>query len=264
MECKPPSKLVVAGLVALLFPILSQASQTTKTTKATEDPNIYQVSEKLAPIALAPEAVNRIHSSEPIQKINAPQALVLEVEYQGNNAFITLGKKAKQGVIYIITQSGEVFSLDITPKKGLKARVIHLDSQSRKVKDNQVRFASLDPETAAVDLIRNAFADTIPDNFNVTSNNQGINAIKHLRITLRRTVSIDGVPLALNEYLVSIAPLSGLAEVKVDEGSFLVPKLTRNPTAIALGKNLKQFVDGKAVLRPGQYLRLFIVEHSHD
>ena len=75
MECKPPSKLVVAGLVALLFPILSQASQTTKTTKATEDPNIYQVSEKLTPIALAPEAVNRIHSSEPIQKINAPKPL---------------------------------------------------------------------------------------------------------------------------------------------------------------------------------------------
>ena len=68
------------------------------------------------------------------------------MEYQGNNAFITLGKKAKQGVIYIITQSGAVFSLDITPKKGLKARVIHLDSQSRKVKDNQVRFASLDPK----------------------------------------------------------------------------------------------------------------------
>ena len=264
MARKPLSKLVVAGLVVLLFPILSQASQPTQTTKASEDPDNYRVSEKLTLIELAPEAINRIHSSEPIQKINAPQALSLEVEYQGNNAFVTLGRKAKQGVIYIITQSGDVFSLEIIPKKGLKARVIHLDSPSRKAKDNQVKFARLDPETAAVDLIRNAFADTIPDNFNVTPSHQDIEAIKHLRITLRRTVSIDGVPLALNEYRVSIAPFSGLAEMKVDESAFLVPKLTRKPTAIALGKDLKQFVDGKAVLRPGQYLRLFIVEHSHN
>lgn len=264
MEHKPLSKWVVAGLVALMFPILSQASENTEAARAAEEPNYYQVSDKLTPIELAPEAINRIHSSEPIQKINAPQALDLEVEYQGNNAFVTLGKKAKQGVIYVITQSGDVFSLEIIPKKGLKARVIHLDLPSRKVKDNQVKFARLDPETAVVDLIRHAFADTIGDNFNVTPKDQDIKAVKHLRITLRRTVTIDGVPLALNEYLVSIAPLSGVAEMMVDESSFLVPKLTRNPTAITLGKDLEQFVNGKVVLRPGQYLRLFIVEHSRN
>jgi hypothetical protein len=52
--------------------------------------------------------------------------------------------------------------------------------------------------------------------------------------------------------------------MKVDESSFLVPKLTRNPTAIALGKDLEQFMAGKVVLRPRQYLRLFIVEHSNN
>ena len=264
MEYRPLSKFVVAGLVALLFPIMSQASQKTNSAKATEDPNVYQVSEKLTTIKLAPEAINRIHSKEPIQKINAPRALDLEVEYQGNNAFVTLGAKAKRGVIYIITQSGDVFSLEIIPKKGLKARVVNLDSKSLKVKEIKVKFASLDQETAAVDLIRHAFADTIPDNFNVTRNDMDIKAIKHLRIILRRTVAIDGVPLALKEYLVSIKPLSGISEMKVDESSFLVAKLTRNPTAIALGKDLEQFMAGKVVLRPRQYLRLFIVEHSNN
>ena len=119
-----------------------------------------------------------------------------------------------------------------------------------KVKENKVTFAGLDKETAAVDMIRNAFADTIPDNFNVIQNDREIKAIKHLRIRLRRTVTIDGVPLALNDYLVSIAPLSGIEEMKVDETSFLVPKLTRNPTAISLGRDLEQFVDGKAVCFP--------------
>jgi hypothetical protein len=264
MEHKKLSNLIVAGLVVLLIPMLSVASQKSKGTKAKKETNIYQVSEKLTPIKLTPGAVNRIHSSEPIQKINAPQALDLEVEYQGNNAFVTLGRKAKQGVIYIITQSGDVFSLEIIPKKGLKARVIQLDSQSRILKENQVKFAELDKETAAVDMIRNAFADTIPDNFNVIQNDREIKAIKHLRIRLRRTVTIDGVPLALNEYLVSLAPLSGIEEMKVDETSFLVPKLTRNPTAICLGKDLEHFVDGKAVLLPGKYLRLFIVEHANN
>lgn len=264
MEPKPLFKYIAAGLVALMFPILSQASETTEAAKAAEEPNFYQVSDRLTPIELAPEAINRIHGSEPIQKINAPQALDLEVEYQGNNAFVTLGRKAKQGVIYVITQSGDVFSIEIIPKTGLKARVIHLSSPRHKAKENQVKFARLDPETAVVDLIRHAFADTIPDNFNVTPKDQDIKAIKQLRITLRRTVTIDGVPLVLNEYLVSIAALSGVSEMKVDESSFLVPKLTRNPSAITLGKDLEQFVNGKAVLRPGQYLRLFIVEHSRD
>ena len=252
------SKFAVAALVAFLFPCMSQASY------AGEDPNVYQVSEKLTTIKLAPEAINRIHGTEPIQKINAPQALDLEVEYQGNNAFVTLGKKAKKGVIYIITQSGVVFSLEIIPKKGLKARVINLDSKSLKVKQNKIKFASLDQETAAVDMIRHAFADTIPDNFNVTRNDMEIKAIKHLKIILRRTVAIDGVPLSLKEYLVSIKTLSGISEMKVDESSFLVAKMTRNPTAIALGKDLDKFIAGKLVLRPRQYLRLFIVEHSND
>jgi hypothetical protein len=258
MEYNQLSKFAVAALVAFLFPIMSQASY------ASEDPNVYHVSERLTTIKLAPEAINRIHSREPIQKINAPRSLELEVEYQGNNAFVTIGKKAKKGVIYIITQSGIVFSLEIIPKKGIKARVINLDSKSLKVKEIKVKFASLDQETAAVDLIRHAFADTIPDNFNVTQNDQEIKAIKHLKIILRRTVAIDGVPLSLKEYLVSIKTLSGISEMKVDESSFLVAKLTRNPTAIALGKDLEKFIGGKLVLRPRQYLRLFIVEHSKN
>jgi len=91
MEYNQLLKFAVAVLVAFLFPIMSQASY------AGEDPNVYEVSEKLTTIKLAPEAINRIHSREPIQKINAPRSLELEVEYQENNAFVTIGKKAKKG-----------------------------------------------------------------------------------------------------------------------------------------------------------------------
>jgi hypothetical protein len=264
MERKHLSKMIVMGLAALMFPAVPQASQKPKTPEAKKETTTYTVSEQLTPIELAPEAINRIHGSEPIQKINAPQALKMEVEYQANNAFVTLGRKAKQGVIYIITQSGDVFSLEIIPKKGLKAKVIQLASKRHKTKDNQIKFAKLDQETAAVNLIRSAFADTIPDNFNVIHNDQEMEAIPHLRIRLRRSVTIDGVPLRLNEYLVSIAPLPGIDEMNVDETSFLVPELTHNPTAISLGQDLTNFVDGKAVLRPGKYLRLFIVDQTLD
>ncbi len=256
--------MIVLGLAALLFPTVSQASQKPKTPEAKKESTTYTVSEQLTPIELAPEAINRIHSSEPIQKINAPHALKMEVEYQANNAFVTMGRNAKQGVIYIITQSGDVFSLEIIPKKGLKARVIQLVSKRLKAKDNLIKFAKLDQESAAVDLIRSAFADTIPDNFNVAKKDQEIAALPHLRIKLRRSVTIDGVPLRLHEYLVSIAPLTGIDEMKVDETCFLVPELTHNPTAISFGQDLAHFVDGKAILRPGKYLRLFIVDQSPD
>ncbi|GAB6908809.1 hypothetical protein JCM12296A_46490 [Desulfosarcina cetonica] len=253
------SKFLAIVLAASLFPVLSQASEqiTTPTTS-------YGRSEPLPPIKLAPGAINRIHCSEPIQYINALHRLQMEVEYQGNDAFVTLGKNAKQGVIYVGTKSGDVFSLEIIPKNGVKARVIMLESQSRKARENQLKFAGLDKETAAVDLIRNAFADTFPENVNVISKDQEIDGIEHLRIRLRRIVTIDGVPLRLNEYLVSFAPSADMKEMTVDETSFLVPELTRNPTAICLGRDLAHFTDGKAPLRAGKYMRLFIVEHSSD
>ena len=259
MEHKQLSKYLVLILAASLLPVLSQASE-----QVTKQTTSYGVSEQLPPVKLAPGAINRIHCSEPIQNINAPHGLHMEVEYQGNDAFVTLGKTAKQGVIYVITKSGDVFTLEIIPKKGLKARVIRLESQSRKARDNQLRFADLDKETAAVDLIRNAFADTIPENFNVTSKDQEIDGIEHLQIRLRRIVAIDGVPLRLNEYLVGLAPSADMQEMMVDETSFLVPELTRNPTAICLGQDLAHFAGGKALLRAGKYVRLFIVEHSPD
>ena len=259
MAHKHLSNFLVVAFIASLFPVLTQASE-----QIIKQTSSCRVSEQSTPIKLAPGAINRIHCNEPIQNINAPHGLRMEVEYQGNNAFVTLGKHAKQGVIYIITKSGDVFPLEIIPKKGLKARVIRLEPRSRKARDNQLKFAGLDKETAAVDLIRNAFADTIPDNFNVISKNEKIDAIRHLRIHLRRTVAIDGVPLRLNEYLISIAPSADMKEMVVDETSFLVPELTRNPTAICLGQDLAHFVDGKALLRAGKYMRLFIVEHSPD
>ncbi len=246
-------------LAVFLFPTLCQASE-----QAAQESIKYQVSEQAPSVELAPKAINRIHCSEPIQNINAPQALQMEVEYQGNNAFVTLGEHSKRGVIYIITKGGDVFSMEIIPKRGLKARVLKLDSRKQKAIDNQLKFAGLDKETAAVDLIRNAFADTIPENFNVTVKDQQIDEIERLRIRFRRSVTIDGVPLQLNEYLVTMAPASKTEEITVDETSFLVPELTRNPTAICLGQDLAHFIDGKAVLRSGKYMRLFIVEQSSN
>ena len=253
-------KIVVAIVVMLGLPLVSSASQTTKKITTADKSHIHNGTDRQITIALAPRVINRIHGPEPIKKINAPQSLTLEVEYQGNDAFIILGKKAKPGVIYVITQSDEVFTIEILPDKGVKARAINLDSSKSRSRLNRIKFAGLDRETAAVDLIRNAFADTLPDSFNVISKNIEVKAIKHLKIEQRRTVSIDGVPLKLNEYLVRIAPMSGISEMTVEERSFLVPKLTRTPMAIALGRDLAGYVNGKVILRRGQYLRLFIVE----
>lgn len=257
-------KFVAVLMVTFALPLVSSASKTSKITTTGDKSHIHNVAGLQMTIKLAPEVINRIHGPEPIKKINAPQSLALDVEYQGNDAFIILGKKAKPGVIYIITRTDEVFAIEILPDKGVKARLITLDSSKSRSRANRIKFAKLDPETAAVDLIRNAFADTIPDSFNMIRKNSVIKAIKHLKIEQRRTVSIDGVPLELNEYLVSIAPLSGISEMAVEERTFLVPKLTRNPTAIALGRDLARYVDGKVVLRRGRYLRLFIVEQQKN
>ncbi len=102
MAPKTVLKLIVVLMVMLgLFPATS-ASATQKTTAE----NGTYIQSKTGPpvtVKLTPEVINRIHSPEPIKKINAPQTLALEVEYQGNDAFIILGRRAKTGVIYVIT-----------------------------------------------------------------------------------------------------------------------------------------------------------------
>lgn len=243
---------------------ISMVSAASKPVPADTITNIFTMEGRQMTIELAPEVINRIHGSEPIKKINAPKSMAMEVEYQGNDAFIILGKWAKKGVIYVITQTNEVFNIEIIPKRRLKARVINLDTTKSRARANRVKFAKLDRETAAVDLIQNAFADTIPDNFNVATKSREIKAIKNLRITHHRAVSIDGVPLTLNEYLVSIAPFSSVSNMPVEERTFLVPKLTRTPVAITMGRDLARFEGGKVMIRRGNYLRLFIVEQTTE
>ena len=257
-------KLMVVLVVTFGLPLLSSASENLKTSVSAEKIHIRNETDQPVTIALAPEVINRIHGPEPIIKINAPQTLALEVEYQGNDAFIILGKTAKLGVIYVITQTNDVFTIEIIPDKKVKARVINLDASKSHARANRVRFAKLDRETAAVDLIRSAFADTIPDSFNVIPKSSEIKAIEHLKILQRRTITIDGVPLRLNEYLVTIEPLSAISEMPVEERTFLTPKLTHTPTAIALGRSLSGFVNGKVVIRHGKHVRLFIVEQTQD
>lgn len=253
-------------LLVIMFGLIpvSTATAATKTTPVDTSSNIFTMEGRQMTIELAPEVINRVHGPEPIKKINAPKALALEVEYQGNDAFIIIGKKAKPGVIYVATQTGEVFTIEIIPNKKMKARVINLDASKNRARSNRVKFSKIDRETAAVELIQNAFADTIPDNFNVAAKSNEIKAIKNLKIIHRRAISIDGVPLRLNEYLVGIAPFSGVSLMPVVERTFLVPKLTRTPVAIALGRDLARFEGGKVFVRRGRHVRLFIVEQIQE
>jgi hypothetical protein len=215
-------------------------------------------------IELSVENINRIYCAEPIKKISAPEAMKLTVEYQDKNAFLKLDEKSKKGVIYAITESGSVFTLQITPKAGLGAKTITLDLPNKKARDNASVFANLDRETATVDLITCAFKDEIPESYTVSAVGKEEKAIESLKIVQKRRVSIDGVSLELKEYVVGIAPFSGLSEVRVDEATFLTPKLTRQPVGIALGKDLDGFVQGKVILKPSEYLRLFIVEKKNE
>jgi len=250
-------------IACLLLPIIIHAAETKAKIQENQDQGIILTTSAIPKkIELSRSIIHRIAGPAPIKKINAPKGLHLEVEYQGNNAFIKLGWQSKKGIVYIITQSDEVFSAEIIPKKGVPVRVITLQSKDHAFKKHQVMFAKMSQETACVELIRGAFADTIPDTFNVVPINREIKAVKNLRILLRRQITADGVPLELNEYIVSLAALANTSQIKVDESSFLVPRLTRHPAAISLGKDLSLFAGGKVVLEKGQYLRLFIVERK--
>jgi hypothetical protein len=266
MQLKKFNKKII-HFVAILMMAHLLASSSWAEQKGEVDgkaPEEVAFSDQPLSIELSTDNINRIYCAEPIKKISAPETMKLTVEYQDKNAFLKLDEKSKKGVIYAITESGSVFTLQITPKAGLGAKTITLDLPNKKARDNASVFANLDRETATVDLITCAFKDEIPESYTVSAVGKEEKAIESLKIVQRRKVSIDGVSLELKEYVVGIAPFSGLSDVRVDEATFLTPKLTRQPVGIALGKDLDGFVQGKVILKPSDYLRLFIVEMKNE
>ena len=216
-------------------------------------------------VELSIENINRLFCPDPIRKLNAPESLKLTVEYQDKNAFLKLDPKSEKGVVYAITEDGSVFALEIVPKKGLPAKTIRLEAPGKKARENAFAFAALDRETAVVDLIASAFKDEVPESFTIHEVGKEVKgAVESLKIIERRKVTIDGVPLELREFHVGMVPFSGLKEVRIDEATFLIPKITRQPVAIALGRDLDRFVQGKVALRPSEFLRVFIVEKGKE
>ena len=102
-------------------------------------------------------------------------------------------------------------------------------------------------------LIRTVYKEDIPDSFSISYSNRKIEVFKDIRLTMRRTVAIEGEGLQIKEYAVEMKMDSPQASIQILEKDFLRTEITERPVAISIDR---------VNLRKGDSARLFIVEQT--
>jgi conjugal transfer pilus assembly protein TraK len=210
-------------------------------------------------VQLSNTAYNRFQCDDTIQDVLASEEKILNVQYEGNNAFIKFkyvirgGKAvyAEKPLDLSIVCGGEIYSIIAVPRPLPSSPKIRLSSgKKKKIQANRSLFGGMPHEKKALHFIKLAYTDTVPDSFDSTRSNTRFDLFKGLGLVLVRVVVVPGEGLKLKEYEVSNDTKEAL---RLTEKKFMMTELTTRTVAIALSKlNLK----------PGETARLFVVEQT--
>lgn len=210
-------------------------------------------------VELSSTAYNRFQCDEAIQDVLASEEKILNVQYEGNNAFIKFkyivrgGKPiyAEKPIELSIVCGGEIYSMIAVPRPLRSSPKIRLSSGKKKqVLQNASLFGGMPHEKKVMQFIRLVYTDKIPDSFDISQAHMKFELFKGMGIQLNRVVSVPGEGLQLKEYQVSNETKDIL---RLTEKNFLIPELTTRTVAISMSRlNLK----------PGETSRLFIVEQT--
>jgi conjugal transfer pilus assembly protein TraK len=134
------------------------------------------------------------------------------------------------------------------------AQTIQLSTgQKERVRKNLALFEGLPFEKKILKLVRDTYAEEIPESFVVRALNRKFDLFQEIGLTLRREILVEGEGLRVREYAASLA--AGQKELRLAEKSFLRRELSENAVAVAIDEPL---------LRPGETARIFIVEKKPE
>jgi conjugal transfer pilus assembly protein TraK len=260
-------------LAALLVPALAQAAEHGGVQK--QKTAIDQVAEQPAegefPTVVLPEAATSVRlSSSDMNRISCPsdirEALTstekgLTIKITGKDAFVKF-KVSKKGdkfaysstptELYVVC-GDETFSMVIFPQR-IPSQTIRLTSgKEKKIKENISLYAGLPFEKKLLKAIKDVYTENIPDSYSVSNREKQFSLFREIRLSIKRTVDIEGEGLRIKEYEVSLR--GDATEFKLNEKMFLKTELAENPVAISLERH---------ILRPGDTSRLYVVEQRAD
>ena len=219
--------------------------------------------EVATPVELSSSDINRIVCPSFIKDVIYSKEKGLTVKIEGRNAFVKFlvikeGGKDDYSMtpteLYVLCGK-ETYNLIAFPKR-IPSRTVTLSGGDRKAGKNASLFAGMPFEKKILSIIKKVYTEDIPDSFTVTDEDRPFNLYKGVRLTLIRTIRIEGEGLRVKEFRAQSTGAMGPTEdPELSEKDFLKSQFASDPVAIAIDKMR---------LSPGVTARIFIVERVTD
>jgi conjugal transfer pilus assembly protein TraK len=173
--------------------------------------------------------------------------LVREVDDAGavTRSFVTVPSE------FFITCNGAVYALYAEPSD-IPAQTVTLQAgTTQRARANEDLLGPLVEEERAVSITLSMLQDRVPASFTAVASRSGrlrLTNLAEAEIDERRRVEIEGAGLSASEYLVT-----AIAEITLDERSFLAPELGANIFAVTLDRT---------ILKRGETARLIVIRRG--
>ncbi len=209
--------------------------------------------EVATPVYLSSSDINRIVCPSYIKDVIYSKEKGLTVKIEGQNAFVKFlvtkeGDKDEYSTtpteLYVLCGK-ETYNLIALPKR-IPSRTITLSGGDRKASKNTSFFDGMPFEKKILSIIKSVYTEDIPDSFTVRDEDRPFDLYKGLKLTLVRTVRVEGEGLRVKEFTAQDAK-----NMELSEKDFLKTEITFSPVAIAIDK---------LRLSPGETARVLIVE----
>ncbi len=208
-------------------------------------------------VYLSSSDINRMVCPTYIKDVIYSKEKGLTVKIEGQNAFVKFlvtkeGDKDEYSTtpteLYVLCGK-ETYNLIALPKR-IPSRTVTLSGGDRKVSKNASLFDGMPFEKKILSIIKSVYTEDIPDSFTVRNEDRPFDLYKGLKLTLIRTVRVEGEGLLVKEFAAQAAQT-----MELSEKDFLKTEITSNSVAIAIDK---------LRLSPGETARVLIVERVAD
>ena len=239
--------------VANTPPATGQLAAPGKYSSIPEDSLAVVSPEVATPVYLSSSDINRIVCPLYIEDVIYSKEKGLTVKIEGQNAFVKFlvtkeGDKDNYSTtpteLYVLCGK-ETYNLIALPKR-IPSRTVTLSGGDRKASKNSSLFDGMPFEKKILSIIKDVYTENIPDSFTARNEDNPFNLYKGLRLTLVRTVRVEGEGLRVKEFIAQATE-----SMELSEKDFLKTEMTTDPVAIAIDK---------LRLSPGETARIFIVE----
>ena len=206
--------------------------------------------------------VNRIVCPVDIKDVVFLREKGISVKVTGKDAFVNFKFVKKGEKTLYATEPSEMYvvcgqdtyNLIVVPKSNIPPQTVRLSSGiDKRIKNNSELLGSLPFEKKILRIVKDVYTDQMADSYNVADIRKQIGNWQELTMIHKKNVDIEGEGLRVKEYEAVLK--QGQLPFKLSEKIFTKKTFADNPVAISLEKH---------ILRPGETVRIFVVEQRQE